>query len=1022
LRLWLLGDIRIERDGEPCELPASKRARALLGYLVATAVPQTRRHLCDLLWDGPDDPRAALRWSLSKLRPLVDDGQARRLNADHYRVAFVTHDAFVDVEQIRTLSGSTMDAARLEVLEEYSVLCRGEFLDGLDLPNCYRFHQWCMAERERFGGIRRAILTALVARLAGEPDRALPHAQAMVAADPLSETSHAKLVSLLAAIGRPREAVEHSEHAKRMLARELAAPLTGELARAISEIHRVHHGLALLHESPEAKAEPLPPSADVKVRPPLIGRVGERGRIAAALRMLRKKRPDRMLFFIGEPGIGKTRLLEEVAEQARHSRGLVLAARAFEAEMIRPYGCWIDALAALPAPVVPSAIGRDLTVLLPTFGFAAAADGDRVRLFAAVVALLTDLSARQPLVLTFDDLQWIDDASASLLHYVLRSMGRTSRFLFAGSARLGELDDNISAKRLTESLLRDGVMAELRLAPLSAVDVKSLLSDWAPEVDADAAFRESGGNPLFTLELVRARRRGVAASGRSLDEIVERELARLESPVRTLVLFASALGREFRPEILAKAIATEEMELFGRFDLLERRGLLSPTRNGGYDFAHDLVRQAIYRSLSQPRRRLIHRQIARALEGAVCYDESLNGDLAHHAALAEDHLLAARAALAAGERCLHIFANTEAAILAERGLSAVQRVSAGHERTRLNLSLLLVKMTAAASPGMRSIREFPLELQRAIEAAEADGFHSEATRGLLMLAWLTFKGNDTERTHQTTLQAAETSLAADDATRCQQLANTARCLMEVEVDVPRALSLAGKAGAIAEALRIDFAELQWARGLIARWRGEIDPAHRLIESALSLAVAKDDHWREYQCLIWLATTAYESGRLKSVSGYCNELDRVAGLMGDPRAPGADALRALAAIGLDDDSGESALARALAGLREIDDKAALAYSLNQFALIRLDRCEFEPAARLAAEALAAARALGRSTEIVVASALLARAAVGHGDRRAGAVHLGVFTAASGPLSARARLHLSRAAELTGLTIPMLIATG
>ena len=124
----------------------------------------------------------------------------------------------------------------------------------------------------------------------------------------------------------------------------------------------------------------------------------------------------------------------------------------------------------------------------------------------------------------------------------------------------------------------------------------------------------------------------------------------------------------------------------------------------------------------------------------------------------------------------------------------------------------------------------------------------------------------------------------------------------------------------------------------------------------------------------------------------------------------------------DGCGETALAGALAGLREIDDKAALAYALNQFALIRLDRSDFEPAARLAAEALAVARALRRSTEIVVASAVLARAAAGCGDRRAAAAHLAGLNAASGPLSARARLHLGRAAELTGLMIPTLAPAG
>src|SRR5258708_2688795 len=92
----------------------------------------------------------------------------------------------------------------------------------------------------------------------------------------------------------------------------------------------------------------------------------------------------------------------------------------------------------------------------------------------------------------------------------------------------------------------------------------------------------------------------------------------------------------------------------------------------------------------------------------------------------------------------------------------------------------------------------------AVEAAEADGFDSEATKGFLMLSWLTFKANDAERTRQATLLAAETSLAADDATRCQHLANTARCLMEVEFDVPRAFSLAGEAGALAAVLRTGF--------------------------------------------------------------------------------------------------------------------------------------------------------------------------------------------------------------------------
>ena len=72
LQIQLLGELGVYRDGERLGLPPSKKTRALLAYLVATRRPHTRAQLCALLWDGPDDPRAQLRWSLTKVRPLVD--------------------------------------------------------------------------------------------------------------------------------------------------------------------------------------------------------------------------------------------------------------------------------------------------------------------------------------------------------------------------------------------------------------------------------------------------------------------------------------------------------------------------------------------------------------------------------------------------------------------------------------------------------------------------------------------------------------------------------------------------------------------------------------------------------------------------------------------------------------------------------------------------------------------------------------------------------------------------------------
>src|SRR6185436_9248728 len=102
LRIELLGEARVLHDGEVVSLPASKKTRALLAYLVATGREHTRERLCSLLWDGPDDPRAQLRWSLWKLRDFLDSARTRRLAATRERVGFHVHGAEVDLYSVRS--------------------------------------------------------------------------------------------------------------------------------------------------------------------------------------------------------------------------------------------------------------------------------------------------------------------------------------------------------------------------------------------------------------------------------------------------------------------------------------------------------------------------------------------------------------------------------------------------------------------------------------------------------------------------------------------------------------------------------------------------------------------------------------------------------------------------------------------------------------------------------------------------------------------------------------------------------
>ncbi len=142
LQIHLLGDLKLVQRGRILALPPSKKTRALLAYLVATGRPHLRERLCDLLWEGPDDPRAALRWSLTKLRPMLDGDDVARLAADRERVAFVPHGANVDVSRLAAVASGGVSEATTSDLKDVVALFSGEFAEGLDLPSCFRFHEW----------------------------------------------------------------------------------------------------------------------------------------------------------------------------------------------------------------------------------------------------------------------------------------------------------------------------------------------------------------------------------------------------------------------------------------------------------------------------------------------------------------------------------------------------------------------------------------------------------------------------------------------------------------------------------------------------------------------------------------------------------------------------------------------------------------------------------------------------------------------------------------------------------------
>lgn len=258
LTLRLLGAVEVSRGGNRLALPQSRKTRALLAYLAATARPHRRERLCALLWDVTDDPRGALRWSLTKLRSLVDEPDRQRLVADRETVALDPAGMHVDVLWLRAQLASGVEAMPTSRLAEVADAFRGEFLDGLELTDFRDFHGWCVAERESVRAQHAIVLRALTDRLGDAPEAALPHARRLVQVAALDEAGHAALVRLLAAAGRRREAEQQYATATRLLD-EHGVRRSGALSSAWHQMRKPASASAPTPPAPASRAQHFRP-------------------------------------------------------------------------------------------------------------------------------------------------------------------------------------------------------------------------------------------------------------------------------------------------------------------------------------------------------------------------------------------------------------------------------------------------------------------------------------------------------------------------------------------------------------------------------------------------------------------------------------------------------------------------------------------------------------------------------------------------------------------------------------------
>jgi len=368
----------------------------------------------------------------------------------------------------------------------------------------------------------------------------------------------------------------------------------------------------------------------VGLKPPIIGRRAQLAAVVGALKQL-EGGGSPVVAVSGEPGIGKTRLVEEVCARADRDGHLVLCGRAAEMEQDLPFAVVVDAVgdyaASLGSDRLERLIGAQVGELAPVVpgveGLGGVGGGglqdERFRTHRAVRALLEVLGARGRVVLALDDVHWADDASLELIAYLLRRPPRRGVMLVLAFRPFPARPVLVDA---LAGAARDGVVVELSLGALTRAEADRLLGDGVPDLAREALLVQSGGNPFYLEELARgsalrsaAAVAAVADVPRSVALALDREVRALPGAAQRLARAAAVVGDSVALDVAMAAAELEEGPALIALDALLGAALLVATEvPRRYRFRHPLVRRAVYDTTAEGWRLGAHARAARALE------------------------------------------------------------------------------------------------------------------------------------------------------------------------------------------------------------------------------------------------------------------------------------------------------------------------------------------------------------------------------------------------------------------------
>jgi DNA-binding SARP family transcriptional activator len=746
----ILGPLVVRHDGATVPIGARKLRTLLLRLLVDAGRTVTTDRLIDDLWDGDPPPGAvtSLRAYVSNLRRLLHDatggdGDGHRVVTGARGYAFEVEPLAIDatvfeatLDRARTTRREGSDAEALADLDTALGLWRGPALADVEhapfaQPTIQRLEELRrLAEEERF-----AAMLAL-----GRHEAAVADLERFVAVEPLRERPRRQLTLALYRAGRTPDALRVHREFRDTLVDELGLDPSPGYDDLVERILRHDPSLAppaaAADGSAERSGDLRPPAAAPPVvpgpptvadrGPRLVGRERERRQLRRSLDRLAEGRGGVVLFG-GEPGIGKTTLLEEFEELAG---GLadVHWGRCPEtdgAPAFWPWTCLLRSVLETTSPLTVDAAVRAAPMvahLLPALADRAGTTlppaGDdlaeaRFALYDATARFVRHVAAATPLVLLLDDLHWADDPSLEFLGFLATQLA-DDRVLLAGSYRDAPADRPAALDAALASVARHPAALELHLEGLSTDEVATIAAGTLGEPLSDAAatdLRErTNGNPFFVTQLALllddTAEDPSAPVPVGVRHVIARRLDRLPPATQGVLEVASVVGRSFDARIVAAAMGSPVDVVVEALDPAHAHGLVAPDGpDGAHRFVHALIRETLHDGLSPATTARLHAAVATALAaaGTASADE-----LAEHVwiagALAPPEALVAHT-LAAADDAIEVLAYERAEAHLRRALGHLVTSDDVDQQiaVRTRLVGLLTSVAGWAHPDIRQI-------------------------------------------------------------------------------------------------------------------------------------------------------------------------------------------------------------------------------------------------------------------------------------------------------------------------------